>query len=201
MVTDENMGNYGHGKIPKFDDDEPTLIQFMANAISSYYKTSGTQKLFECDKPGHTFGWKIDSKGVRLVECGCYNEAVWPAVLSLGLGPIIKNIGQSVAPKIVTKINKKLMKEYINATRKTIADIFEKINNSIDIAVQRVLARGVRQQELNKLVFGELYPDIVSQWTNKVAESMAMIRGYMEAMLDDDYIMAFLDKNALDSVP
>jgi hypothetical protein len=110
MPIDENMGNYGNGKIPKFDDDEPTLIQLMADGIEKYYVESGSQKLFECDEPGKTFGWKIDSKGVRLVECGCYNEAVWPAILSLGLGPILKTIGTKVAQKITKKLYKKYVK-------------------------------------------------------------------------------------------
>lgn len=108
--TDENMGDWGLPKVPTPLKDEPTLIDAMAGAVEEFYEKSGGKEAFECENPAHTFGWKIDSHGVRLVDCGCYTEAVWPAVLSLGLGPILKTAGTKVGEKIAKNLYKKYAK-------------------------------------------------------------------------------------------
>lgn len=99
MPRDENIVDYGYGRIlPNYTaKDEPTLVSLMANAIAEYYEKSGAKAFLECKEPGHRWGWKIDSQGVRVVECGCYDEAMWPAVLSLTIGPILKTVGTKVA--------------------------------------------------------------------------------------------------------
>lgn len=108
--TAPDMNTPGMPKTNSPFADEPSLIDAMASAVEKFYIESGGKQAFECENPGQTFGWKIDSKGVRLVDCGCYTEAVWPIILSLGIGPILTTIGTQVGKKITKKLYLKYAK-------------------------------------------------------------------------------------------
>lgn len=205
MPIDERMVDYGYGKIiPNYTvKDEASLAQQMAKAISEYYEQSGLKKTFECDKPGERFGWKIDSQGVRIVGCGCYDDAVWPIIASLGISALIKKVGADlIVPKIVKQINENIIVSYIAKTRTALKKFFDKIENSVNAVVERVLARGVRQQQLAQLIFGDKYNDILEEWTQIVAMHIAKIQGIHKAMLEDDeFIKLFIDNIASKDLP
>jgi hypothetical protein len=88
-------------------------LESMADAIENFYDklaAAGRPLVTNCETPGHSWGWKIDSEGVRIVECGCYVEAVWPIVVTSVLGGLGKVIGTTAGKKITKKLVKKYAK-------------------------------------------------------------------------------------------
>jgi hypothetical protein len=99
----------------KLAGQENSLLQNMADAIEDYFDrvtAAGGRFLVNCETPGHSWGWKIDSDGVRIVECGCYVEAVWPIVATSVLGGLGKVIGTTAGKKITRKLYTKYAESF-----------------------------------------------------------------------------------------
>lgn len=123
MPIDERMVDYGYGTIiPNYSiTDEPTLISHMGEALVEFYESSGIRKTFVCDQPTQNFGWIIDEKGVRIGDCGCYVDAVWPMILSLGAGPILANVAKEAGELVASKIIKSILIKRLSKFREITA--------------------------------------------------------------------------------
>lgn len=69
------------------------------------------------DKPGYARAWTFfednpDGSFVRLAPCGCYSDALWPTVLSLGFGAIGKKVTNKVLSNLRKKCALKFMKSF-----------------------------------------------------------------------------------------
>lgn len=204
--TDENIADWEIPKTKTNYKDTPTIISAMADVVSSYYESLGENaaKLFVCEEEGKTFGWKIDMQGIRLVECGCYTEALWPSILSLALGPVMESIGTAVGKKIIREINERLMKKYIIATRKVFTDLFKEIEDGLRAASIRTIDRAAIQANFVDMAFGtDSDGNPISHIKNFAArfahvdKCFAKLDDAKKIMTSDEYIRTYLDLYAL----
>ena len=69
------------------------------------------------EKPGYARAWTFfednpDGSFVRFAPCGCYSEALWPMVLSLGFGAVGKKVTDKVLKKLRRQCALKFMKSF-----------------------------------------------------------------------------------------
>lgn len=115
--------------------DENWLVSKIGDALESMYNSG--KKLTSCEKPGHTFGVKIDWNGISITECGCYSEAVWPAALSAGVGPLATKLGRAGGRRIAKYLQKtaigKAANLWKNIVRKNLDDMILNIKKQVSM--------------------------------------------------------------------